>query len=160
MDRDGEPFWEGNLPKEFMNNLRGCPRHLPRVDFVAFGPGDAYFEQFSKGKNHWNSTSDDFDDAMNNHSDGVVHFVAFAPDGGYYILFEDRSSEYFNVPQALYCKHNGWQKSLPCVDHVRDWRCNGQSSSYDDTINKIHEQGDNIECIVFGHDSTWLISYS
>ena len=73
MDRDGEPFWEGNLPKEFMNNLRGRPRHLPRVDFVAFGPGDAYFEQFSKGKNHWNGISDDFDDAMNNHSGSVVH---------------------------------------------------------------------------------------
>ena len=73
MDRDSEPFWEGNLPKEFMNNLRGRPRHLPRVDFVAFGPDDAYLEQFSKGNNHWNGTSDDFDDAMNNHSDGVVH---------------------------------------------------------------------------------------
>lgn len=68
----------------------------------------------------------------------------------------------------------GRQKSLPCVDHVSigldgewfvrleegDWRCNGQSSSCDDTINKIHEQGDNIERIVFGHASTWLISYS
>jgi hypothetical protein len=47
MDRDGEPFWGGNLPKEFTNKLRGRPRHLPRVDFVAFGPDDAYFVQFS-----------------------------------------------------------------------------------------------------------------
>ena len=36
---------------------------------------------------------------------------------------------------------------------------NGQSSSCDETINKIHEQGDNIERIVFGHDSTTTKTY-
>ena len=174
LDRDGEPYWQGNLPRGFINKFWGRQRHLPRAEFAAFGPdAEQYFVQFSDGHQQWGGASDDFTKALRK-SDSTVKTLAFAPDGGYYILFKDGDWEFFNLPLKLYHQLNGRQKSLPGVEHLTigpngewfvrfedgSWRCHGQSESCGKTIDELHAEGENIEHIAFGHDSTWLITYS
>ena len=128
--------------------------------------------QFADGKQQW-VASDEFTREMHSNP-GRVHTLAFAPDGGYFILYEDGSFAWYNLPETLHNKLNGRQKSLPGVDQLTigpkgewfvrfengDWACNGHTDGCDNKINQLHREHCDIQHIAFGHRSTWLITYS
>jgi hypothetical protein len=79
-------------------------------------------------------------------------FVAFAPDDGYFVKFEDGSNCWENIPTSLHNKINGRQKRLPEVKSLcigeddawivqfedGSWAWNELSSNLDEVMEEIN----------------------
>merc|ERR1712216_1010512 len=128
--------------------------------------------QFTDGNSQWQGP-DSLSRALDDEEEEDVSVLAFAPGDGWFVQWEDGSSEWENLPKDLHNLLNGRQKSLPRVDALtigprgewfvrfRDgaWRCANQSDDCDEAIDQIHQEGAEVVHIAFGHDDAWLITY-
>lgn len=103
-----------------------------------------------------------------------VELLAFAPGGGYYILWEDGCDEWNGVPVDLHNQLNGRQKSLPGVEFLAigpegewfvrfldgSWKVRLVTDGCTNAIEELQAQGCDVLKVVFGGDSSWAIVYS
>lgn len=97
------------------NKLRGRQRTLPSPTLVATNCGNSYYILFADGNCEYIS-SRSFTRALTKAVSKVSN-VAFAPHGGWYILFEDGTSEWSGLPEELECL---LEKQQRCSKIVRE----------------------------------------
>lgn len=102
-----------------------------------------------------------------------MELLAFAPDGGYYVLWEDCTSQWMGLPTGLdnQLKGRGWRR--PGVEFLSvgpegewfvryqdgSWRANNLSTSCSEALDETQEQGCKVLQVLFGEDWTWAIRY-
>lgn len=96
---DGAWSWT-EVTKLLDNKLRGRQRTLPRPTYVCIDMDKNYYIHFADGKCEWCGPPAFTEAIYNNKS--PVSKVAFAPRGGWYILFQDGSSLWNSLPQSLH----------------------------------------------------------
>lgn len=175
VDSDGNPYWGSGTPKHLHNKLWGRQRELPSVDYVAMGPDESYFVQFTDGVQEWRGLPSDLSQSLYDAS-GSVTTMALGRNGEWYCKWEDGSYEWKGLPISLHNKLNGRQKFLPPVDQVvlgpndawfvsfedGDWHCRNVPQQCSFRIERIQNEGGNVVHVALGgteDDPTWLIVY-
>lgn len=102
-----------------------------------------------------------------------MELLAFAPDGGYYIMWEDGTSEWLGLPRGLHNQLVGRNKSLPGVEFLSigpndewfvrylngSWRGNGWPVSCEEAVDDIRAGGSSVLKILFGEEFSCSIVY-
>ena len=117
VQRDGTCWFSSGIPRQLGNWIKGRQKHLPPVDLVAIGPSSVCFVQFCDGKSKC-CGPDLLSEALRRRESSRVELLAFASDEGWYVLWEDGCSEWYNLPRGLHNVLNGRQKSLPPVEEL------------------------------------------
>ncbi|GAB4822344.1 hypothetical protein N2152v2_009390 [Parachlorella kessleri] len=163
-----------DVPLGLYNTLTGRHPSLPPVEYVALGPDDSYFVQFTDGDWELAGPSSLYEALCEATNQGVsVQLLAFAPDDGWYVLWEDGASSWEGLPRQLHNKLNGRQKSLPGVEQLAigpsgewfvrflngDWRMDGHSDECASAADELQADGYAILSVMFGDDWSWCIQY-
>lgn len=174
VDNDGYSWWSSGIPLKLNNWVKGRQKDLPPVDFVAIGPNEVCFVQFCDGSTKWDGP-DSMSEAI--HATNMrVELLSFAPCGGWYIMWEDGSYAWDNLPLGLHNQLNGRKKSLPPVEYLAigpngewfvrylcgSWRTGGLPDEIDEAVESCKRVGD-IMSVQFGQDPDiggFLIRYS
>ena len=173
VDANGWAAYGAGHTVDFVNKLKGRQASLPSVDYVAFGPGDYYFVQFTDGK--WQCVGPDglLEALRRGTRDiGMVDALAFAPGDGWFVQFEDGTYEWLDVPHNLHALLNK-RKKKNCVEEISigpqlewyvsfdngDWKCNNVTDGCNERVDIIHRQGGEVKHMAFGTASSWLITY-
>jgi hypothetical protein len=83
---DNGSFSCNNAPKQLRNKLTGRQKSLPKPEYVALGPDDAYYVRFADRSSQWGGITDDnFEDFIKKER---VEKVAFSADGGWFVSSE------------------------------------------------------------------------
>jgi hypothetical protein len=128
--------------------------------------------QFADGSSQW-SASEALSKELQSRSDCDVELLAFAPGGGYYIMWEDGESCWLGLPRGLHNQLIGRQKSRAGVEFLAvgpegewfvrfldgDWRACNLPTRCSDVLDELGEEGRSILKVLFGHDGSWAIVY-
>ena len=107
-----------------------------------------------------------------------VQLLAFAPDGGWYVLWEDGTSSWEGLPWRLQDKLSGRQYqgisySLPGVEQLAigphgewfvrfldgNWEIDDHSDECASAVGELQANGFSILGVMFGEDWSWCIQY-
>jgi hypothetical protein len=100
-----------------------------------------------------------------------VELLAFAPGGGYYVLWEDGAQTWRGIPTSLHNRLNGRQKSLPGVEFLSigpsgewfvrfldgSWRTRDVEPECREAVQELKDGGREVLKVLFGHDGSWMI---
>ena len=129
--------------------------------------------QFTDGDWRLNGP-DSLCEALHQDPDTSVQLLAFAPDGGWYVLWEDGTQAWEGLPMRFHNILNGRQKSLPGVEQLAvgpngEWfvrflngsvRMAVQTTSCAATIEELQQAGHSILSVLFGEDWSWCVQYA
>ena len=175
---EGEAWWIGDVPRGLIKAIKRF-QAFTAVDYVAMGPDGSYFVQFCNGKRCWEGPESLTEVLL--HPPGetqLVELLAFAPDDGWYVMFQDGLSDWSDLPVGLHnlLKGRSGQMWLPEVDELScgpcgEWfvrfmdgriKVGGLESEVRAAMNLCRRQGRRIMGMQFGQDPEeggWLIRH-
>mmetsp|Transcript_155107 Transcript_155107/g.297638 ORF Transcript_155107/g.297638 Transcript_155107/m.297638 type:complete len:338 (-) Transcript_155107:255-1268(-) len=114
---NGQTSW-GGIPVELDRLVRKKEVDGTSVTYLALGPGNQYFVLFDDDEAHWIEHSEQLtqvvEDRWSSRSSDV-NLVAFAPDGGYFVKFNDGWWQFQNLPTKL---HNFLKSNRPRIRSI------------------------------------------
>lgn len=172
------------VPQYLFNKLRSTRQPLA---YVSMGSLDRYYVRFRDGE--WQGIASDSCIAEIEAANCGVHKISFGAEwGSYFILFQDGSTVWHDLPLSLHNKLNGRQASLPVVEELSispsegaekktkggdepdqpwfvrftdgSWEARGLPDELDSTIKIIPQNGADVTNIIFGLGGTWIVQHA
>jgi len=174
-----------NIPDALLKRLCGSenkkPRRLPPLKHVFLGPNNEYYVLFRNGTSAWNAGSSGHAvSSLIKNTDADVSVLTFAPYGGFFVLFDNGSSECANLPPRLHsflsdnkprlsnianisASEAGWFVAFN-DDKYPSWKCDldddiAGSATLRSKINTLIEKGSKIRSVDFGSPGNWLLRH-
>jgi hypothetical protein len=114
---DGDLAWTSGLPTQLYNKLNGRQKSLPPPEYVSMGSEDRWYVRFEDGKSQWVGCK--FMTAQLQITDVTPWNVAFGKSSdSFFIVFEDGSFSYQNIPNALKEFIDSLEESHPKLEQV------------------------------------------
>jgi murein DD-endopeptidase MepM/ murein hydrolase activator NlpD len=170
---NGDQAWTSGLPTQLYNKLNGRQKSLPPPEYLSMGSEDRWYVRFEDGKSQWVGCK--FMTAELQSTDVVPWTVAFGKSSGsFFIVFEDGSFSYQNIPNALEEFIDNLEESHPKLEQVSlgpkgEWfvetdtgeRSWGSLSPKCRKHIEDYEKFDNVfvKTIVFGADDQYLFEW-
>jgi hypothetical protein len=139
-----------------------------------FSNHGSHRHQFADGSCQWSAYYHSVWEILQSREGTPVELLAFAPGGGYYIMWEDGESCWLGLPRGLHNKLIGRQKSRAGVEFLAvgpegewfvrfldgGWRADDITDGCSETLHELDKQGWSILKVLFGHNGSWAIIYS
>ncbi|KAG5189295.1 hypothetical protein JKP88DRAFT_136066, partial [Tribonema minus] len=180
---DGHVWWNGpqkllpwgNLPTRLWFKLRErAEAALPGPVYIALGPDNQHYVRYADGTvDHYSFHGELMRELHERGRGGYVQSLAFAPGGGYFVLYSDGTYAAQGLPPGLQAEL--WSQSAARVEHINigahgewfvryadgRWRCGDHTGcqSLAHTIGHLQDRLYGIRRVTFGADCSWVVEF-